>query len=212
MLPVMQIKGSQSHYLQAALEAELSALKAQVHPHFLFNTFNTLYGISLQFPDRTPDLIMKVSQLMRYQLESNSKQCVSLEDELEFINSYVQLQKERVGYRCDLTFENKVDNEYTYKISPMLLIAFIENAFKHSTNKKISNAITISISAGIDKIKFNCSNVYDGPGANTKEQSGLGLELTQSRLGLLYPDNYTLDIDKTTDRFTINLTINLHDD
>src|SRR6478735_6411205 len=114
-------------------QMQLNALKGQLNPHFLFNTFNTLYGISLEFPERTSDLIMKVSQLMRYQLESNSKQCVSLEDELDFINSYVQLEKERVGYRCDITYDCKIDNENAYKISPMLLIAFIENAFKHGT-------------------------------------------------------------------------------
>lgn len=125
---------------------------------FLFNTFNTLYGISLEFPQRTPDLIMKVSQLMRYQLESNAKQCVTLEEELSFINSYIQLEKERVGYRCEITYECTIDNENTYKISPMLLIAFVENAFKHGTCAIENCFVHIKINIENGKSQMNIVN------------------------------------------------------
>ncbi|AWK06582.1 histidine kinase [Flavobacterium crocinum] len=210
--PIIVFKFYRIHRKQtdAALlfnQMQLNSLKGQLNPHFLFNTFNTLYGISLQFPDRTPDLIMKVSQLMRYQLESNSKQCVSLEDELEFINSYVQLEKERVGYRCDITFESNVDNENAYKISPMLLIAFIENAFKHGTCA-IENCfvkITITVQNGL----LNLHVMNSIPKKNDVISTKIGLKNTIERLNLIYGKDYKLDIQDDKKTYVVDLEIQL---
>ncbi|PBJ09258.1 sensor histidine kinase [Flavobacterium sp. ACN6] len=210
--PIIVFKFYRIHRKQtdAALlfnQMQLNSLKGQLNPHFLFNTFNTLYGISLQFPDRTPDLIMKVSQLMRYQLESNSKQCVSLEDELEFINSYVQLEKERVGYRCDITFDSNVDNENAYKISPMLLIAFIENAFKHGTCaiEKCFVNITISVEKGLLNLHVTNSIPKKTDVISTK----IGLKNTIERLNLIYGKDYKLDIQDDKQIYTVDLEIQL---
>lgn len=210
--PIIVFKFYRIHRKQtdAALlfnQMQLNSLKGQLNPHFLFNTFNTLYGISLQFPDRTPDLIMKVSQLMRYQLESNSKQCVSLEDELEFINSYVQLEKERVGYRCDITFESNVDNENAYKISPMLLIAFIENAFKHGTCaiEKCFVKITISVEKGL--LHLHVANSI--PKKNDVISTKIGLKNTIERLNLIYGKDYKLDVQDDKQTYIVDLEIQL---
>lgn len=210
--PIIVFKFYRIHRKQtdAALlfnQMQLNSLKGQLNPHFLFNTFNTLYGISLQFPDRTPDLIMKVSQLMRYQLESNSKQCVSLEDELEFINSYVQLEKERVGYRCDITFESNVDNENAYKISPMLLIAFIENAFKHGTCaiERCFVKITITVESGL--LKLHVANSI--PKKNDVISTKIGLKNTIERLNLIYGKDYKLDINDDKETYIVDLEIQL---
>ncbi|TDX09730.1 sensor histidine kinase [Flavobacterium sp. S87F.05.LMB.W.Kidney.N] len=210
--PIIVFKFYRIHRKQtdAALlfnQMQLNSLKGQLNPHFLFNTFNTLYGISLQFPDRTPDLIMKVSQLMRYQLESNSKQCVSLEDELEFINSYVQLEKERVGYRCDITFDADIDNENAYKISPMLLIAFIENAFKHGTCA-IENCyvkITITVKEGL--LNLHVTNSI--PKKNDVISTKIGLKNTIERLNLIYGKDYKLDIQDHKQTYIVDLEIQL---
>lgn len=210
--PIIVFKFYRIHRKQtdAALlfnQMQLNSLKGQLNPHFLFNTFNTLYGISLEFPDRTPDLIMKVSQLMRYQLESNSKQCVSLEDELEFINSYVQLEKERVGYRCDITFDSAVDKDYTYKISPMLLIAFIENAFKHGTCA-IENCfvkITIKVENGL--LHLHVTNSI--PKKNDVISTKIGLKNTIERLNLIYGKDYKLDIQDDKKTYIVDLEIQL---
>ncbi|BDU26843.1 histidine kinase [Flavobacterium sp. GSB-24] len=210
--PIIVFKFYRIHRKQtdAALlfnQMQLNSLKGQLNPHFLFNTFNTLYGISLQFPDRTPDLIMKVSQLMRYQLESNSKQCVSLEDELEFINSYVQLEKERVGYRCDITFDADIDNENAYKISPMLLIAFIENAFKHGTCA-IENCyvkITITVKEGL--LNLHVTNSI--PKKNDVISTKIGLKNTIERLNLIYGKDYKLDIQDDKQTYIVDLEIQL---
>ncbi|KRD61198.1 histidine kinase [Flavobacterium sp. Root935] len=210
--PIIVFKFYRIHRKQtdAALlfnQMQLNSLKGQLNPHFLFNTFNTLYGISLQFPDRTPDLIMKVSQLMRYQLESNGKQFVSLEDELEFINSYVQLEKERVGYRCDITFDADIDNENAYKISPMLLIAFVENAFKHGTCA-IENCyvkITITVKEGL--LHLHVTNSI--PKKNDVISTKIGLKNTIERLNLIYGKDYKLDIQDDKQTYIVDLEIQL---
>lgn len=189
-------------------EMQLNSLKGQLNPHFLFNTFNTLYGISLEFPERTPDLIMKVSQLMRYQLESNSKKCVSLEDELEFINSYVQLEKERVGYRCEITYDFKIDNENAYKISPMLLIAFIENAFKHGTCAIEKCYVRIFITVEEGQLHLHVVNSI--PTKKTDVVSTkIGLKNTIERLNLIYGKNYKLDIQDDKNTYIVDFKVQL---
>jgi sensor histidine kinase YesM len=188
-------------------QMQLNALKGQLNPHFLFNTFNTLYGISLEFPERTPDLIMKVSQLMRYQLESNSKQCVSLEDELDFINSYVQLEKERVSYRCDITYDCKIDNENAYKVSPMLLIAFIENAFKHGTCaiEKCFVRIIITVENGL----LHLHVVNSIPKKTDVISTKIGLKNTIERLNLIYGKDYKLNIQDDKNTYIVDLKLQL---
>lgn len=189
-------------------QMQLNSLRGQLNPHFLFNTFNTLYGISLEFPDRTPDLIMKVSQLMRYQLESNSKQCVSLEDELSFIDSYVQLEKERVAYRCDITYDCKIDNENAYKVSPMLLITFIENAFKHGTCaiEKCFVRIIITVENGL----LHLHVVNSIPKKKTEVVSTkIGLKNTIERLNLIYGKDYKLDIQDDKNTYIVDLKLQL---
>lgn len=189
-------------------QMQLNALKGQLNPHFLFNTFNTLYGISLEFPDRTPDLIMKVSQLMRYQLESNNKQCVSLEEELSFINSYIQLEKERVGYRCDITYDCKIDNENAYKVSPMLLIAFIENAFKHGTCAIENCFVRIFITVENGLLHLHVINSIPTKKTNVVSTK-IGLKNTIERLNLIYGKEYKLDIQDDNNTYIVDLKLQL---
>lgn len=189
-------------------QMQLNSLKSQLNPHFLFNTFNTLYGISLEFPERTPDLIMKVSQLMRYQLESNAKQCVSLEEELSFINSYIQLEKERVGYRCEITYDSKIDNENAYKISPMLLIAFVENAFKHGTCAIENCYVHISITVEKGKLHLQIVNSIPEKKINVVS-TRIGIQNTTERLKIIYGSDYTLDIKNTDTIYTVKLALPL---
>ncbi|KFF02238.1 sensor histidine kinase [Flavobacterium hydatis] len=189
-------------------QMQLNALKGQLNPHFLFNTFNTLYGISLEFPDRTPDLIMKVSQLMRYQLDSSNKQCVSLEEELSFINSYIQLEKERVGYRCDITYDCKIDNENAYKVSPMLLIAFIENAFKHGTCAIENCFVRIFITVENGLLHLHVINSIPTKKTNVISTK-IGLKNTIERLNLIYGKEYKLDIQDDNNTYIVDLKLQL---
>lgn len=187
--------------------AQLNSLKEQLNPHFLFNTFNTLYGISLQYPERTPDLIMHVSQLMRYQLESNESQCVPFEDEINFISSYVELEKERVGYRCNITFNSTIDAENTYKIPPMLLICFIENAFKHGTCTAENCFVDIDITVNNNRLDFLVKNSIPGKQKNIVSTK-IGLKNTRERLNLLYGNDYKLNIEENG-TYTVSLELKL---
>lgn len=187
--------------------AQLNSLKEQLNPHFLFNTFNTLYGISLQFPERTPELIMHVSQLMRYQLESHETQCVPLEDEINFVSSYVELEKERLGYRCNITLNTSIDLENTYKIPPMLLICFIENAFKHGTCTAENCFVDIDINVHNDRLEFMVKNSIPVKKKNIVSTK-IGLKNTKERLKLLYGNDHELTIEENG-TYTATLKVKL---
>ncbi len=189
-------------------EVELKALKNQFNPHFLFNTMNTLYGISLQHPERTSDMIMKVSQLMRYQVVQGEREYVSLEDEVDFISSYVELERERVGYRCDIGFTFTSDKENSYEIAPMLLIAFIENAFKHGTATVEKCFVKINISVESNKLRL----VVENSVPNKKKEissNNIGLQNTKDRLDILYPKRHSLEINNTDNLYLVILTFDL---
>ncbi|MCW4468887.1 histidine kinase [Flavobacterium sp. MFBS3-15] len=188
-------------------QVQISSLKEQLNPHFLFNTFNTLYGISLQYPDRTPGLIMHVSQLMRYQLESNERQCVPLEDEINFITSYIELEKERVGYRCNISLNTEIDRDNTYKIPPMLLICFIENAFKHGTCTIEKCFVDVDISVTDGKLEMMVRNSLPEK-KDEVVSTKIGIRNTVERLKLQYGSNYSLDITES-DVYTVKLQLHL---
>ncbi|RZJ65374.1 MAG: histidine kinase [Flavobacterium sp.] len=189
-------------------QMQLKALRSQLNPHFLFNTFNTLYGISLQYPERTSDLIMKMSQLLRYQIESDQRQYVTLEEEIEFITSYIELERERLGYRCDIKFEYNTDNENGYKISPMLLINFIENAFKHGTGTVESCFVHLSISITDGLMDFTLENSIPEK-KNKVVSTKIGLKNTTERLQLLYGDQHELSCADNDGKFEVRLKLQL---
>lgn len=188
-------------------QAQLSSLKEQLNPHFLFNTFNTLYGISLQFPERTPNLIMHVSQLMRYQLESNERQCVPLDDEISFLQSYTELEKERVGYRCDIQFTIDIDDEGAYKIPPMMLICFVENAFKHGTSTIERSFVEVAMKVTDGKMDFRVKNSMPEKKPDVVS-TRIGIRNTTERLELQYGSNYSLNIEENG-IFSVHLQLQL---
>lgn len=189
-------------------QVQLNALKNQFNPHFLFNTMNTLYGISLQYPERTSEMIMEVSQLMRYQVEQGNKEYVSLENEIAFISSYIQLEKERVGYRCRIDFDNECDQERKYEIAPMVLITFIENAFKHGAATIEKCFVTIDIKVIKGKLYMKVANSVP---QHKKEvvSTKIGLKNTTERLEIVYPKKHNLKITQNEHDYTVNLVIEL---
>ncbi len=188
-------------------QAQLNVFRAQLNPHFLFNTFNTLYGVSLQYPERSSELIMQVSQLMRYQVENNTKEFIPIEKEIDFLSSYVELEKERVGYRCKINYNYETDRS-NYKIAPMLLITFIENAFKHGTCaiEDCYVDINIKIKESILQLKINNSI----PDKKKKVISTkVGLKNTIESLQIIYPNQHHLDSFANGKEYTVNLTVEL---
>ncbi len=191
-------------------EMNIKYLHAQLNPHFFFNMFNNLYGVSLTEPSRTPELILKLSELMRYQLENANKETVTLDEEFTFISNYIAMEKERVGNRCDI--EYTVDDEGAVashvRIAPLLLITLIENAFKHSitTQRRWFVKIEVKLKKGI--LAVNVQNSI--PDKNLKARStGIGLQNIRQRLELLYGRGYTLEIIPEEQMHTTLLVLNL---
>ncbi|WP_298896447.1 histidine kinase [uncultured Psychroserpens sp.] len=189
-------------------EMELNYLKAQVNPHFLFNSLNSIYSLSREQSLETPDLVMQLSELMRYQLESSKMESVLLKEELEFIENYLLLEEKRLSKRCTVEFLIEGDLS-SLRISPMLLIPFVENAIKHgaqSTNEQSTIDISVSIKNGT---LYFCV-VNSKPSMVTESnRKGMGLENVKRRLNLLYPNSHALDIDNASKEYRVNLSIDL---
>ncbi len=189
-------------------EMELNYLKAQVNPHFLFNSLNSIYSLSRQQSPETPDVVMQLSELMRYQLESSKKETVLLKEELEFIENYLLLEEKRLSKRCTIEFLIEGDL-LELRVAPMLLIPFVENAVKHgaqSTNEQS----TIDISVSIKKTTLHfCIENSMPPIVSASKRKGLGLENVRRRLNLLYPNSHLLEIDNKEKGYYVNLSIDL---
>jgi len=189
-------------------EIELKYLKEQVNPHFLFNSLNSIYALSRQQSPETPDLVMQLSELMRYQLESSKKDAVLLKEELEFIENYLLLEEKRLSKRCVVEFLIKGDLK-GLKIAPMLLIPFVENAIKHGA-RSTNEQSTIDISVSIKGATLNLLVENSKPNhISVSQRKGLGLENVKRRLNLLYPSSHLLEIDDKEKAYHVNLSIDL---
>ncbi len=189
-------------------EMELNYLKEQVNPHFFFNSLNSIYALSRQRSPETPEVVMQLSELMRYQLESSKKETVLLKEELEFIENYLLLEEKRLSKRCTIEFLIEGDLS-RLRISPMLLIPFAENAIKHgaqSTNEQSK----IDISALIKNTSLHFCVVNSIPSmVSESKRKGMGLENVRRRLKLLYPDSHVLEIDDKENLYRVNLVVDL---
>jgi hypothetical protein len=203
------------HYMQQAdsnaahTQSELQLLQSQLSPHFLFNTLNNLYGISLTQHQKTPALLLKLSELLRYSVYEAKEQLVPLKDEIAYINNYIDFEKMRIGERLVIsTSLNEFDENL--KIAPMLLIVFIENAFKHSKNSTDKNIhVDIELKTWANSILFSVKNSYQSneEGNATKRSSGLGLANAKKRLELLYPQRYDLKVECTEGLYSVMLQL-----
>lgn len=185
-------------------EQELNYLKMQIHPHFLFNTLNTMYGFALKKADETPEMILKLSNLLDYLLYQVDKPFVSLTDELNHIEDYISLEKMRFNDTLNVNFRKDLHLE-SIKIAPMLLIPFVENSFKHGTIKNGVLTIDIKIKTSTNEILFVIKNNSSND-LNYKE--GIGLENIKKRLELLYPNQYHLLINTDENDFEVSLKLN----
>ena len=194
------------------LEAELNFLKSQVNPHFLFNTLNNLYALSLENSEKVPEVILKLSDLMRYILQSSKNSKVQLDDECKFLQDYIELEKLRLhdGSKVDLYISGTLKGR---KIAPMLLIPFAENSFKHG-GKNGSGLFFIQIELIVTQMgklfyRVENSKNTDISSSNQKYPPGMGLHNIERRLELLYPHRHKLAIDENKDRYQIELELQL---
>ncbi|MBC8315133.1 MAG: histidine kinase [Bacteroidales bacterium] len=190
-------------------KAELLALKSQVNPHFFFNTLNSLYSLSLDKSEKAPDMILKLSELMRYVIYESQDNQVPLNKQLDFLRSYVYLEQMRADETLNLTFEVKGDYLNT-RTDPLLFIAFIENAFKHGCKTKSLNPY-IYIEFNVEqpeKVVFIIENNTEMNIIPSEEQeTGFGLTNVRKRLELLYPDHHYLNITQTENTYRVELCI-----
>lgn len=194
---------------QAALEAELGALKAQIHPHFLFNTLNNLYALSLNNSPKSPELILGLSDILRYMLYECSKDEVPLEKEVFMMQQYVNLEKLRYEDRIDINF-NISGNLKNKQIAPLLILPFIENSFKHGASEATGQVwVNIDIAVRDNWFKLKVSNNNPQQKASGDESPGIGLNNVVKRLNLLYPDGHYLKIMDEEDTFLIVLDVEL---
>jgi len=193
-------------------ENELRHLKAQLNPHFLFNTLNNLYGLAVRESRELPGLMLQLSDLLRYSLYDTGQPYVNLQKELTYITGYVELEQIRLTDSADIRLEICKDNNEQY-IAPLLLIVFFENAFKHFSAVKDSRPyIHMRLSVRDGCLHLNLRNSVD-PGNSmppaAKRKGGLGLNNARQRLNLIYPDQHRLEIRKGADFFEIDLNLEL---
>jgi len=178
-------------------EAELAQLRSQVNPHFLFNTLNTLYAFALnEGSEKTAECIAKLANLMRFMLDDMEKESILLQREVSYIEDYVKLQSIRSAVDHDISVTVDIDEEQGYSIAPMLLIPFVENAFKHGMNPNEVSHLKIDITGKGDRIQFVIENSVDENfEAYYKEKGfGIGIENVKSRLKHIYPDRHNISI------------------
>jgi two-component system LytT family sensor kinase len=186
------------------LRTELSFLHMQINPHFLFNSLNTIYGLSLKKSDNAPKAVLKLSQLLRYMIEENGQDKVPLDQEVTYLNNYIEMQKMRSASSLSVNFEVK-GNTSMALIAPMLLLPFVENAFKYGISNSGPSPIDILLSVDSDSIIFTVTNQkFD---YLERHSSGIGIPNVQRRLELLYPGSYELDIKDQSDIYSLSLKI-----
>lgn len=187
-------------------EQELNYLKSQIHPHFLFNTLNTLYGFAIKKANETPEMILKLSNLLDYLLYQSDKPFVLLSDEINHIEDYIELEKMRFHDTLNIKLNvSEYDNDI--KIPPMLLIPFVENSFKHGKIIEGKLKIFINIEINQELLLFSVKNSSDPPN-NNNNSHGIGLKNIKKRLQLLYKDNHTLKTENTANGFEVDLSLN----
>ncbi|BAV04233.1 Histidine kinase [Filimonas lacunae] len=192
------------------LQLQLQTLKAQLHPHFLFNTLNSIYGMSLTGAPETPDFILRLSDMMRYVLYDCSTHQVSLDKDLQFVSNYLEMEKKRYP-QANIQFEIAAEGAGHKMIAPLLVIPFLENSFKHGAHRITDNGFIKGLLQLTDnQLELTLSNnVLFTALPNQKQYGGVGIENVQKRLTLYYPHRYTLHINSTDSLYAVHLKIQL---
>jgi two-component system, LytTR family, sensor kinase len=187
--------------------SELALLRSQINPHFLFNTLNNIYSLVYKRSDEAPSVVMKLSEIMRYMLYDANSEKVMLKKEIDYLQSFIELNELRLkeGKVTSFTIEGDYTNQL---IPPMLLIPFVENAFKHGSKKSVIPAILIRLELKDKGLEFDVVNyVEPGASANKDLAGGIGLDNVRKRLDIIYPGKYELLVENGTGVHHVNLKI-----
>ncbi len=195
------------------LQSELNFLKSQINPHFLFNTLNNLYALTLKKSEKAPEIVLKLSEMMRYMLYECNEPRVLLQKEVNYIKNYLELEKLRQTKNFDIIFDLKGEIR-NQKIAPLMFIPFLENSFKHGLSNQISDGyVKIELEVFLDEVFLMIEN-SKAPSmpkpSDGKKSGGIGLVNIRKRLNLLYPDKYMLDVDDEPNRYRVNFKLQLN--
>jgi two-component system, LytTR family, sensor histidine kinase AlgZ len=192
------------------LTAELNFLKAQINPHFLFNTLNNLYYLAYTKSPNTPEVIAKLSQMMRYMIYDSNYPQVPLSKEIEYMENYISLERLRLNDQIPISFKVEGDPQ-RFMITPLIFITFLENAFKHGVSNNNPNAwVNICIQLKENQCVYQVENSkFNSVKTVTEEKSGIGLQNVKRRLELSYPGRHDLEAEDLADRYRIKLKITL---
>ncbi len=199
---------------QLQIQTELQNLKAQISPHFLFNTMNNFYGLAVDQSQKLPGLMVRLSELLRYSLYETNHATVPILSEIEYLKNYIELEKIRLEDTLEFDFSSKIESNDALEIAPLVFIVFVENAFKHAKNVE-DDVVKIKINLLISTnnilhfyVKNNCLTNEKGIDYN---KSGIGLENVRRRLEVLYPNGlHELHVEKTANYFQVKLKIDLN--
>jgi len=191
-------------------QAELQLLKAQVHPHFLFNTLNNIYSLTLDNSPKAATAIIKLSGMVKYMMNEGAEAFVSVGKEINMLQDYIGLEKIRYGDRLDMTVDIHHRADDNRLIAPLLMIPFVENCFKHGASKMINKAhIHLFIDAGNEWLQFRVSNSRPDAPKKQEDRKKIGLLNVQKRLQLIYPENHQLEIQSSEKLFEVNMKVSL---
>lgn len=194
--------------LKNKLETEINFLKAQLNPHFLFNTLNNIYGLALKKSDETAPVVSKLAKLMRFLLYESGKKSISISSEIKTIEDYIELESLRYNDKLEITMVKIIDDE-SVQITPLLFLPLIENAFKHGTSESRKDSyIHINFHLKNKLLNFSIANSYEA-GDSKLVSDGIGLKNVRRQLDLLYKD-FSFDVKKNSNSFEVNLNINLN--
>jgi LytS/YehU family sensor histidine kinase len=204
-----KIEKTQEELEKAKLKAELALLKNQISPHFFFNTLNNIYSLIGRNNEDSKDALIKLSKMMRYVLNEYGQDNKQLSEEVEFMNNYIDLMKLRIGAKTKINVNFPADSK-ELMVPHLLFISLIENAFKYGISVQEESYIKINLECGKNSILFKCENgLPESNNGPIFASTGIGLENLKKRLGLLYPGRHELVINKTKNKFEVNLIIQL---
>lgn len=206
-MQILNLKHEKS-LVKEKLETELKFLKNQINPHFLFNTLNNIYALARKKSDKTPEVVVRLSKLLRFMLYESAKETVPIEEEIRILEDYVQLEEIRHTKKLNIIFQKEIDN-YNQLIAPLILLPFIENSFKHGINETLEETtIVIKIKLVEGQLNFYVMNSHENePGAPVNEN--IGLRNVRRQLELMY-NEFTLNACNLERTFIVDLTINLN--
>jgi LytS/YehU family sensor histidine kinase len=202
-------KAEAEHFEREKLKAELELLKGHLHPHFMFNTLNSIYAMALKNAPQTPDAILKLSNLMRYMITECKEPAIDLAKEIQILTTYMELEKSRLGERLDQVWDIRGDLN-NKKIAPLLLLPFIENSFKHGAYMATEQGwLSMEIVIAESELSFRLINGKNGFAGSEPMGTGTGLSNVKKRLALLYPESHELRITEDDETYIVSLKLSL---